>query len=127
MSSSSATVTVRLVRSFEYKTVRVLYFHELSLDSTTLQQLKESVEERTTPQISHNLFILWLGVKTTENLKFLQAVPFDTFKIYSQPHGAKTSNPVINLNNDETLILPDWSQTLSALGFRTGNQMQLIY
>lgn len=54
----------------------------------------------------------------TDNLKFLQAVPFDMFKIYSQPHGAKTSNPVINLNNDETLILPDWSQTLSALGFR---------
>jgi hypothetical protein len=47
MSSMSATVTVRLVRSFEYKTVRVLYFHELDLEGTTLEQLKEAVDERT--------------------------------------------------------------------------------
>lgn len=53
------------------------------------------------------------------NLSFMSSIPFDTFKIYSQPHGAKTSNPVINLNNDEELILQDWSQSLSALGFRT--------
>lgn len=97
------TLTVRLVRSFEYKTVRTLYFHNVDLEATSLVQLKSMVDER---------------VQETENLRFLQAVPFDTFKIYSQPHGAKTSNPVINMIDDDKLILPDWSQSLASLGFR---------
>ena len=99
------TVTVRAVRSFEYKTVRNLYFHDLDLDTTTLEQLKAMCDER---------------IKTTDNLKFMAAVPFDTFKIYSQPHGAKTSNPVINLIDDDILIIKpeEWTKSLTALGFR---------
>jgi hypothetical protein len=99
----ASTLTVRLVRSFEYKTVRTIYFHDVDLDTTSLAQLKSMIDER---------------VRGTETLLFLQAVPFDTFKIYSQPHGAKTSNPVINLVDDDKLILPDWSQSLATLGFR---------
>lgn len=98
------TLTVRLVRSFEYKTVRPVYLHDIDLEATTLSQLKSIIDER---------------LQSTDNLKLMQSVPFDTFKIYSQPHGAKTSNPVINLNDDDKLMLPDWSQSLAALAFRT--------
>lgn len=105
------TITVRLVRSFEYKTVRNLYFKDLDLDNTTLEDLKRMVDER---------------VKTTENLRFLEKIPFDTFKIYSQPHGAKTSNPVINLSEDEKLMLPDWSKSLASLGFQNETEVSLF-
>mgnify|MGYP003789550419 CR=1 FL=1 len=60
------------------------------------------------------------------NLKFLEKMPFDTFKIYSQPHGAKTSNPIINLNNDDELILSDWSRTLAELGFQNETEVSLF-
>jgi hypothetical protein len=105
------TVTVRLVRSFEYKTVRNVYFKDLDLDNTTLEELKRMVDDR---------------VKTTDNLRFLEKIPFDTLKIYSQPHGAKTSNPVINLSDDEKLLLPDWSKSLSSLGFQNETEVSLF-
>lgn len=105
------TITVRLVRSFEYKTVRSLYFHDLDLASTTLLALKQMVDER---------------VRTTPALKLMEAVPFDTFKLYSQPHGAKTSNPVINLNNDEVMVLEDWERTLERLGFQNETEVSLF-
>lgn len=113
---TAKTITVRVVRSFEYKTVRNLYFHDLDLENTTLEQLKAMCDEsiwscKTSPSI-------FVGIQTTDNLKFMAAIPFDTFKIYSQPYGAKTSNPVINLIDDESLILKDWSKPLTSLGFR---------
>lgn len=40
------TISVRLVRSFEYKTVRNVYFKDLDLDATTLEDLKKMVDER---------------------------------------------------------------------------------
>lgn len=44
-------VTVRLVRSFEYKTVRTLYLKDVDLESTTLEHLKKMVDERTYAKI----------------------------------------------------------------------------
>jgi hypothetical protein len=47
MTDIRATITVRVVKSFEYKNYRCLVFHDLDLNTTTLAQLKDMVNERT--------------------------------------------------------------------------------
>lgn len=101
--SRAATLTVRLVRSFEYKTFRTLVFHDLDLESINLKTLSDMIRDR---------------IHNTPTLAFLQKVPFDTFKIYAQAHGAKTSNPIINTHDDLNLMLRDYDASLWDLGLR---------
>ena len=43
---------------------------------------------------------------------------YDTLKIEHQAHGAKTNDPLINKEADESLILNDDAATLSASGVK---------
>ncbi len=105
-SSASATITVRLIKSFDYKNYRNLVFHGLDLTSTNLNQLAELVSQR----ISQNVVLSRLFPSD-----FL-----DTFKLYYQPHSAKTSNPIINVGGDEKLVLVDWVKSLLEVGLVDG-------
>ncbi|GAB6030982.1 hypothetical protein CHUAL_007805 [Chamberlinius hualienensis] len=95
-------VTVRLIRSFEYRNIRPVVFRDVDLDMQT-NELK--------------LFIM-------EKLKERRDLPppvrqynYDTLKIQHQAHGAKTNDPLINTEDDDNLILKP-NQTLREAGVR---------
>ncbi|XP_062586552.1 UPF0538 protein C2orf76 homolog [Saccostrea cucullata] len=78
-----ATVTVRLIRSFEHRNLKHVVYHEVDL-SQSVSNFKDFIKN-------------------------------DTLKISHKPHGSKSNDPVINLENDEGLILKD-DQTLADSG-----------
>ncbi|KAK3869157.1 hypothetical protein Pcinc_025520 [Petrolisthes cinctipes] len=86
----SVTVTVRLIRSFEHRNIRNLVLRDVDVEIST-QNFMELIRER---------------IKQTSSLPppFIN-FGFDTLKIETQAHGFKTNDPVINRDNDETLIL----------------------
>ncbi|PJF18394.1 hypothetical protein PSACC_01779 [Paramicrosporidium saccamoebae] len=79
-----ATVTVRIIKSFEYKNFRSLVFQNVDLHTATLDTLRAMVWERSNCVAIHNL-----GIRTTPGLKQYEQCLFDTFKMYYQAHGAK--------------------------------------
>lgn len=88
--TSPVTVTVRLIRSFQHRNIRNLVIHDVDV-TTTVSDFMELVRGR---------------------LKTAPALPppfrnfaYDTFKIETQAFGFKTNDPVINREDDETLIL----------------------
>jgi hypothetical protein len=48
---TAATITVRVIKSFEYRTERSLVLRELNLDVTTVGQLKDIVRQGTPPAL----------------------------------------------------------------------------
>lgn len=42
---TEATITVRVIKSFEYRTARSLVLHKLNLETTTVDDLKEIVRQ----------------------------------------------------------------------------------
>ncbi|KAG6868998.1 hypothetical protein C0993_005656 [Termitomyces sp. T159_Od127] len=71
---SSATLTVRIIKSFQYRTERSLVLHELNLEVTTVADLKT---------IARN------AVLTQPGWKPYRSVALDTLKLYTKAHGAK--------------------------------------
>jgi hypothetical protein len=101
-----ATVTVRLIKSFEFKNFRNVVFHGLNLSSLNITDLERMTRERiaASPLLS-KLFPI--------DSQF----PLDTFKRYYTRHAAKTNNAIINMGDDQNLVLCDHSKSLSDLGF----------
>ncbi|KAG5727569.1 hypothetical protein E4T56_gene12332 [Termitomyces sp. T112] len=71
---SSATLTVRIIKSFQFRTERSLVLHELNLESTTVADLKN---------IARN------AVLTKPGWKPYRSVVLDTLKLYTKAHSAK--------------------------------------
>ncbi|CAG8432957.1 11018_t:CDS:2 [Diversispora eburnea] len=44
---NSATLTIRLIKNFEYRTVKYLILHEVNLEATTVEELKNIIKENT--------------------------------------------------------------------------------
>jgi len=98
---TSATLTLRIIKSFEYRTEKSLVLHNINLEQVTVGELKELARE---------------AVKTRTGWKPYRAITLDTLKLYTKAHGAKTTNLIINLDHDEW-ILDDNSKVLVDLGF----------
>lgn len=102
MTERKATLTVRLIKNFEYRTFRNIILHDLDLTTLTLNHLIPII--KTQIAASKVLVRLFTGH------------PFDTFKIYSHAHGAKTSIAIINTSNDLEWVLRDYDKPLHAYG-----------
>ncbi|KAF5357834.1 hypothetical protein D9756_001806 [Leucocoprinus leucothites] len=98
---TSATLTVRIIKSFEFRTEKSLVLHNINLETTTVGQLKDIARQ---------------AVQTQPGWKPYRNVSLDTLKLYTRAHGAKTSNLIINLDHDDW-ILDDDNRTLVDLGF----------
>lgn len=116
----SATIIVRIIKSFEYKNFRALIFHDVNLHTCTLHKLREMVRER---------------IQSTAALKQFEAYEptWNVFKMYYQRHGAKTNNPMINVDSNPALILgsglveeEDDIATLYDLGLRHESEVSLF-
>lgn len=88
----AVTVTVRLIRSFEYRNMRNLVLHNVDLD-TSIEDFKVLINTEIT-----NHRNLPPPFKTFD---------YDTLKIEYKAHGAKTSDPLMNTEDDDNLILKD--------------------
>lgn len=105
---SSGTVTIRLVRSFEHRNIKHIVLHDVDF-SQTVSSFKEAIRK---------------------DLVSMQGIPppfkkftYDTLKISHKAHGAKSNDPVIDIENDQ-LILED-GVTLKEAG--VGNETEISY
>jgi len=87
---SSVTLSIRLIRSFEHRNLRFIPLRHVDLTWTT-EDLMNVIRD---------------NIQNSPNLPPpFKKFEFDTLKIEHQAHGAKSNDPVINTENDETLIL----------------------
>jgi len=107
---TSSTLTVRIIKSFTFRTEKSLVLHHVDLTTTTVAQLKD-----------HAL----VAVSTQPGWKPYRNVRLDTLKLYTRAHGSKTSNLIINLDHDDW-ILDDGTQTLADAGFENETEVSLF-
>ncbi|KAG8747663.1 hypothetical protein FRC10_000206 [Ceratobasidium sp. 414] len=107
---SAATITVRVIKSFEYRTEKSLVLHALDLEHMTVGELKARVLQ---------------AVKTGPGWKPYRTTEFDTLKLYTKAHGAKTTNLIINLDHDDW-ILSDDSAVLALIGFENETEVSFF-
>jgi hypothetical protein len=108
--TTSATLTLRIIKSFEYRTERSLVLHNVNLETTTVGELKNIARQ---------------AVQSQPGWKPYRNVVFDTIKLYTKAHGAKTTNLIINLDHDEW-ILDDDLKYLVQLGFENETEVSLF-
>lgn len=90
--AATATVTIRFIRSFEHRNIKNIVLQNVPLNSITDDLKKMALEK----------------LQSTKGIPPpFKKYPFDTFKIETQAYGFKTNDPVINRENDDTLILED--------------------
>ncbi|KZT58968.1 hypothetical protein CALCODRAFT_450794 [Calocera cornea HHB12733] len=107
---TSATLTVRVIKSFEFRTEKSLVLRDYNLETETVGSLKERVKKdlQTLPG--------WKPYRTTQ---------FDTIKLYTRAHGSKTTNLIINLDHDEW-ILSDDEATLASCGLENESEVSFF-
>lgn len=107
---TDATITVRVIKSFEYRNLKNLVLHHLDLEKMHPDELLRLCRQQ---------------ISSTPGWKAFQTVELDTFKLYTKAHGAKTTNLVINLDHDEW-ILEDQCKTLSDYGLEHESEISLF-
>ena len=108
---NDATITVRIIKSFKYRTERSLVLHHVDLTATTVAQLKQAALQGlsfrlTMRALSHSFSLshcLTVRLETISHrsprsllsrLVFLALSfchPLDTLKLYTKAHGAKVA------------------------------------
>ncbi|CAK5264070.1 unnamed protein product [Mycena citricolor] len=107
---TSATLTIRVIKSFTYRTEKSLVLHNVNLETTTIGALKEKARS---------------AVGTQPGWKPYRNEILDTLKLYTRAHGAKTTNLIINLDHDDW-IYDDDSRTLADLGFENETEVSFF-
>ncbi|WVQ85218.1 hypothetical protein IAT38_007383 [Cryptococcus sp. DSM 104549] len=88
---TDATITVRVIKSFEFRTQKSMVLQHLDLSELTVAALMDLVRER---------------MKTAPGFKPYKTLVLDTMKLYTVAHGHKTTNLIINLDHDEWILDP---------------------
>ncbi|KAH8102835.1 hypothetical protein BXZ70DRAFT_751353 [Cristinia sonorae] len=107
---TAATLTLRIIKSFEFRTEKSLVLHNINLEATTVGQLKDVARQ---------------AIQTQPGWKPYRNVVLDTFKLYTKAHGSKTTNLIINLDHDDW-ILDDDSKILVDAGFENETEISFF-
>ena len=103
-------VTVRLIRNFEYRTIRTIPIRDVDTQQTVDQFIARLLQE----------------VKSVKGIPPpFKTHPYDTLKISHQAGSFKANDIVINLEGDETLILPG-DKTLTECGVVSETEMSFF-
>ncbi|KAH7103795.1 hypothetical protein BKA62DRAFT_768187 [Auriculariales sp. MPI-PUGE-AT-0066] len=108
--ATDATLTVRVIKSFTYRTERSAVLHHLDLTALTVADLKRIV-------LNH--------IATQPGWKPYKTVELDTLKMYTKAHGNKTTNLIINLDHDDWIFSDD-SATLASLGLENESELSFF-
>ncbi|KAI9811680.1 MAG: hypothetical protein M1832_000714 [Thelocarpon impressellum] len=100
---SNATLTVRVVKSFAYRTSKNVVLHDVDLGETSVEALKSRVAAE---------------MASKPGWKAYRDVKLDSMKLYSQPQGTKTMNLIINLDSDDRLFLAEDGRSLESYDIR---------
>jgi len=94
------TVTIRVIRNFQYRTMRTLILRQIPLH-TTIANLRQQILHQIAEQDAFAPF---------------RQMNLDTLKLYTKGQGMKPNNLIINLEHDEDWIFKDDKKTLGDLG-----------
>ncbi|KAF8212522.1 cytoplasmic protein [Mycena galopus ATCC 62051] len=124
---TSATLTVRIIKSFEFRTEKSLVLHNINLETTTAGELKNLARAGTKSArpSPFSPVLLILAISNQSGWKPYRNVVLDTLKLYTKAHGAKTTNLIINLDHDDW-ILGDDNKLLADLGFENETEVSFF-
>lgn len=112
--ATDALVTIRVIKSFPYRNVKN-FVTTVNLKETSPQKLLEDVHKH---------------IASTGAFRPFRNVTYDTVKIYTQAHGTKSMNLVINFDNDEDWVLESpvqhKEQSLWDLGVRNETELSVF-
>lgn len=88
---TDAVITIRIIKSFEFRSMKAYVIKNIDLTTTTIAQLEEKCREQ---------------VKTNSGFRAFRsyADKLDTLKMYTRAHGSKTTNLIINLDHPEWVL-----------------------
>ncbi|RPA87472.1 hypothetical protein BJ508DRAFT_410239 [Ascobolus immersus RN42] len=100
---TAATLTIRVIKSFPYRTSKNVILHNLDLTTLTIGELKEKVRNEVNTKPGWKAYKACIG-------------GLDTLKLYTKAHGTKTNNLIVNLETGDSDIWDDESKTLAEYG-----------
>ncbi|BGO91597.1 hypothetical protein NBRC10512_008044 [Rhodotorula toruloides] len=103
-------LTVRIIKSFTYRTTKNLLLPHIDATTMTVGQLKDLCREQ---------------VKTSPGFKPYRTVELDTLKLYTKAHGHKTMDLIINHETDDD-ILEDDSKILADVGIENETEVSFF-
>ncbi|BGO99847.1 Altered inheritance rate of mitochondria protein 29 [Rhodotorula toruloides] len=103
-------LTVRIIKSFTYRTTKNLLLPHIDATTMTVGQLKDLCREQ---------------VKTSPGFKPYRTVELDTLKLYTKAHGHKTMDLIINHETDDD-ILEDDSKILADVGIENETEISFF-
>ncbi|PWY96879.1 hypothetical protein BCV70DRAFT_146347, partial [Testicularia cyperi] len=91
---TDAVITVRIIKSFEFRSMKAYVIKNIDLTKITVAQLEDMCR-------SH--------VKTDSGYRPFRsyADKLDTLKLYTRAHGSKTTNLIINLDKPNWILSND--------------------
>ncbi|KAH9056640.1 hypothetical protein EDB87DRAFT_1675963 [Lactarius vividus] len=111
---TSAVITVRVIKSFDFRTERSLVLHDINLETTTIGSLKTIVRD---------------AIQTQPGWKPYRSASFDTLKsftcVLTLCGGIRTTNLIINLDHDDWIFSDD-SKTLAESGFENETEVSFF-
>ncbi|CUS07163.1 unnamed protein product [Tuber aestivum] len=117
---TSATLTIRVIKNFPYRTAKNLVLHNLDLTTLTSGALKERVRSEILSSASGG----GGGWKAYKGI--IGTLEIDTLKLYTKAHGTKTNNLIINLEDErDELIFGDDEKTLE--GYKCEHETELSF
>ncbi|CAG8562850.1 15587_t:CDS:2 [Acaulospora morrowiae] len=108
--TTSSTLTIRVIKNFEYRTVKNLVLQHVNLESTTVGELKNIIRQK---------------INTISGFKPFRNVNYDTLKLYTKAHGAKTQNLIINIEHEEWIFGND-EDTLISCGLENESEVSFF-
>lgn len=88
---TDAVITVRIIKSFEFRSMKAYVLPHIDLTTTTVAQLEHMCREQ---------------VRTSPAFKPFRSYAdnLTTLKLYTKAHGSKTTNLIINLDHPEWIL-----------------------
>ncbi|KAE8216436.1 hypothetical protein CF327_g448 [Tilletia walkeri] len=109
---TDVVLTVRVIKSFEFRSMKHLVLHGVDCTELTVGGLMERCRKEISTQPAFKPFRSF-------------APKLDTLKLYTRAHGSKTTNLIINLDHPEW-IYDDESKTLADLGVENETELSLF-
>ncbi|ODQ66846.1 hypothetical protein NADFUDRAFT_82542 [Nadsonia fulvescens var. elongata DSM 6958] len=106
-----SVLTVRVIKSFPYRTVKYHVFQNVDITTVTAGEFLEKIQAL---------------VKTGSAFRAYRTVSLDTIKIYTKAHGSKSMNLVINFDDDAALILSDLNKTLQEYDIQNETELSVF-
>ncbi|EAL65746.1 hypothetical protein DDB_G0283523 [Dictyostelium discoideum AX4] len=88
MENENKILIIRVIRSFEYRTIKNLILKDIDLN-TNVSDFKKLVADK---------------IQTTPGFTPFKTKQYDSMKIFFVPHGQKPNNLTINIENDHFFL-----------------------